>query len=345
MTRIQVVRNRIVRPTSIITRMLSDGLSVSDAATASYVPGGGSSEWADVYVVPNSGQIDDEVMTDGRVIGFEGTSTTEWAGQVTSGNGGSLSFDTNGAYDGEASVLLVPPSAAPGGQGQYVSILRNVDITNGFAKTVFQANLRWVCSFGNRYIDLAAGAKWAGFTVRNSTNLNTNRVNVFEQFVESPYANGRCVAVTVDETASWHGPSPVPECGFYDCGTASQKGLIVRSTANHGGSPQIAGADEPIYFELEFDNTTTRGNSEGRVKLYMATRDGVINKTMEIPLSWDPNFLGAGYNQITGIEWLGGYFNNAGTADATCNQRLSHMAVSVNRDVDDPIGPPPGFFT
>lgn len=304
--------------------------------------GGSPGEWADVYVTANS--VGPQLMTDGRVVGVDGTTLSNFLPSISSGNGCTLTFESGGAYDGENSIKLTPPTALVGDNADYCSILTNAAVDNAGAKNVQQVNIRFVAVLGPRYVDLAPSPKWVSFQVATAPGgASANRAAIFDQYVSDPtYAAGRVWAVTADEVQSYHEPE-IAECYHPDCGTPAQKGFIVRSTANHSGSPAVAGPNEPIYFEMELDVSQSRGNANGRNRLYIKTRDGLINRTFDIPLNWAPwDFA---WDAIINMEGLGWFWNTAGTAHVDNWIRYSHIAISVNRAVNSPIGPPPGFDT
>lgn len=298
--------------------------------------------WADVFVA--AGAVGPELATDSRVVGVDGTTIDDFLPAISAGNGCTLTFEASGAYDGESSVLLVPPDTLVGANADYCSILTNADVDNAGAKDVQQINLRFVAVLGPRYIDLAPASKWLSFHVSTAPGAaSTNRAAAFESYVPEAYAAGRIWAVTADETQSYHEPEIV-DCYHPDCGTAEQKGFIVRSTADHSGTPAVGGPNEPIYFELELDVSQLRGNANGRNKLYVKTRDGLIDKYIDIPLNWEGTWSFT-WDAIVNMEGLGWFFNTAGTTHVDNWIRYSHIALSANRAVDDPIGPPPGFLT
>lgn len=303
--------------------------------------GGAVGEWADVYVAATA--MPAELATANRVVGIDGASIDDWETAISANTGCVLTREGTGAYDGESAVKLVPPdNTSPG--NTYCAVLNGIDLTNGGATDIAQINIRFVAVFGPRYIDLASDPKWLSFQVSSTiAGEPLNRAAIFERYEPGASAVGRVFAVTSDENQSWNEPEIV-DCGF-DCGTPAQKGFIIRLTADHSGSPPVAGPNEPIYFEMELDVRQNRGNANGRNRLYIRTRDGLINKTIDIPLSWEPTWNFA-WDQIVRVEGLGWYWNNPGSAPNADNWiRFSHIAISANRNVDDEIGPPPGFNT
>jgi hypothetical protein len=330
---------------SLIWRVMA-GLLLPTAALAGlmihgsryYSSSGGESpsDWADVFVAADD--MGAELATNSRIVGIDGANISAFGANVTESTGCSVTYEAGGAYDGENSVLLVPPSS--GGGNSYCAVITS-NVTDSGANDIAQINIRWVAVLGPRYIDLAASAKWLCVGVSSTAGgTRLNRACTFDVY-DSGSALGRTYSVTSDEVQSWHEPE-IAECWSWDCGTASQKGFIVRSTADHSGSPAVAGPNEPIYFELELDVRQDRGNANGRNRLYIKTRDGLIDRTIDIPLTWDGSWPFT-LDQIIEIEGLGWYFNTVGTAHADSWIRYSHIAISANRAVDDPIGPPPGF--
>lgn len=304
--------------------------------------GGSPGEWADVYVT-NSG-VPAQLATANRIVGIDGANVSAFNTNITSGNGCAITFESGGAYDGENSVKLVPPDTLVGGNSQYCGIIGG-DLTNSGANDIAQINIRFVAVIGSRYIDLAPASKWLCVGLSSTiSGGRENRACAFESYEpNASWANGRIWAVTSDEVQSWNEPE-ITDCFHPDCSNPSQKGFILRTTADHSGSPAVAGPNEPIYFELELDVRQNRGNANGRNRLYIRTRDGLINRTFDIPLTW-LNSWDFALDQIIEIEGLGWYFNDAGTPNAANFIRFSHIAVSANRSVGSPIGPPPGFST
>lgn len=301
--------------------------------------GGGGGEWADVYT-PLSG-VPAELATANRVVGIDGTTVSDWGPFITADNGCVITREAGGAYDGENSVLMIPPDALE--QPAYCGILGS-NLTNSGANDIAQINIRWVAVVGSRYIDLASPTKWLCVGISTTAGgSRANRACTFQQYESASYGLGRIHSVTSDETQSWHEPE-ITDCYHPDCGTASQKSFIIRSSANHAGSPAVAGPNEPLYFELEIDVRQNRGNANGVSRLYVRTRDGLINRTIDIPLTWEGTWSFT-WDQIIEIEGLGWYWNTPGTAHADNWIRYSHIAVSANRSVNSPIGPPPGFNT
>lgn len=302
--------------------------------------GGGGGSGVDVTTTLSGAPA--ELATANRVVGIDGTTISDFGPFITESNGCSITFESGGAYDGANSVKLIPPDQLE--QPAYCGILGS-NLTNAGANDIAQINIRWVAVLGPRYIDLAAPPKWLCIGISSTPGgSRLNRACTFERYEADPsYANGRIYSVTSDETQSWHEPE-ITDCYFWDCGNASQKSFIIRTTANHAGSPAVAGPNEPIYFELEIDVRQNRGNANGRSRLYVRTRDGLINRTMDIPLTWEGtwNFT---WDQIIEIEGLGWYFNTPGTAHADNYIRYSHIAISANRSVGSPIGTPTGFNT
>jgi hypothetical protein len=312
---------------------------VRGTAGGTGIGGGEGGEWADVYVALSG--VPAQLATANRVVGIDGTTINDFGPFITADNGCEITFESGGAYDGENAVKLIPPDALE--QPAYCGILSS-NLTNSGANDIAQINIRWVAVIGPRYIDLASSPKWLCVGISSTAaGSRLNRACTFETYESSAFANGRIYAITSDETQSWHEPE-ITDCYHPDCGTAAQKGFIVRTTANHAGSPAVAGPNEPIYFELELDVRQNRGNENGRNRLYVRTRDGLIDRTIDIPLTWEGtwNFT---WDQIIEIEGLGWYFNTPGTAHADNWIRYSHIAISRNRAVNDPIGPPPGFNT
>jgi hypothetical protein len=306
--------------------------------------GGGGGDWADTFVT--SSGLSAALATDGAVIGIRGTNTSQYGGRVTAGNGGSLTFMDGGAFDGDDCIRLVPPDTLVGENAQYCSILDGIDITNGGVHAIDQINIAFLMRMGSRYIDLAPAPKWLSFQVATAPNgAPANRAAIFEgYFTQSPIAAnpGRIYGVTADETQHYFNPY---ETGCYaaDCGPASAYIVVARGTANHAASPPVIGPNEWVHVEMELDVRQNRGNADGRNKLTIRTADGVINRTLSIPLNHEATWNFA-WDCIIGIEGLGWYWNTAGTAHADNWIEFSHVRLSANRAVDSSIGPPTGYL-
>jgi hypothetical protein len=150
--------------------------------TRTSVSAGGGGDWADTFIT----DVDDigaALATDGQRVGITvGSSFTGLGQEITPGNGATMEIRTSGSFDGlENAVRLYPPTALVGANAQYAAWLRNLDIWNGGAKSIYQMNLRLLARFGPRYFDLAPDAKCWGF--QNSTTLGVgenNRLGVFD---------------------------------------------------------------------------------------------------------------------------------------------------------------------
>lgn len=313
--------------------------------------GGGGGEWADVYTT--SSGLGAALATDEQIVGVRGVNTSEYGAFVgPNPNGGSITLIADCSFDGESCIELIPPDECQSSadcpnpeldNAGYVSVLRGINITNGGTHAIHQINIRFLYYMGSRYVDLASGPKWLCVQVYDAPNGGSpnNRACLFEGYYAG--ATGRVIGVTSDETQNYHEP-PIADCYSADCGTSAEKIHITRATANHGGSPPVAGAGEWVCVEMEWDVSTTNGNANGRNKIYIDTRDGIISKTSSIPLDWEPTWNYA-LDSIAVIEGLGWYWNVDGVANADNDIRYSHVAVSANREPDERIGCPPGFNT
>lgn len=312
--------------------------------------GAGPGEWADVY--STSAGLGAALATDEQIVGLRGVNTSEYGAFVgPNPNGGSVTLVADCSYDGEDCIELVPPDECQSSvdcpnpeldNAGYATILNGVNITNGGTHAISQINIRFLYYMGARYIDLASSPKWLCVQAYTAPGTGTpnNRACLFEGY--SAADSGRLIAITSDETQNYH-TTPIDECWSADCGTSAQKILITRATANHGGSPAVTGAGEWVCVEMEWDVSRTNGNADGRNKVYITTRDGVINKTSSIPLNWEASWNYA-LDSIAVIEGLGWYWNVDGVAHADNDIRYSHVALSANREPDERIGCPPGYL-
>ena len=299
--------------------------------------------WADTFVT--SSGLGAALATPGQVVGIRGVNTTEYGARVSPGNGGEVNFLEGVGFDGEDAIEIIPPTtglSGPGSNPAYCSYLDGIDLTNGGSTEIYQINLAFVVRFGSRYVDLASAPKWLSFAVSSSPSGSfLNRAAVFEGY--TTLHTGRVFGVTADETQGYFNPQP-NDCWSVDCGLQANLAAILRSAANHGGSPPIIGPNEDVHFEVELDVRQNRGNAFGRNKLTIRTRDGSVNRSIFIPLNHEAtwSFL---WDCIVGIEGIGWYWNfDTGTAHEDNWIRFTHTRLSANRDVDDPIGPPPGFL-
>lgn len=306
--------------------------------------GGGGGDWADTFVT--SSGLSAALATDGAVIGIRGVNTSEYGGRVTEGNGGSVAFVADGAFDGDDCIRLVPPDTSVGANPAYCSILDGINLTNGGVHEIYQINIAFLARMGSRYIDLAAGSKWLSFGISTAPNGTfANRAAVFEGYFSAGPLTGnpaRVYGVTADETQHYFNPY---ETGCYsaECGPASSYVVVGRTSASHAASPPVIGAGEWVHFEMELDVRQNRGNANGRNKLTVRTADGVINRTLSIPLNHEASW-NFSWDCILEMEGLGWYWNLPSTAHADNWIEFSHVRLSANRAVDNAIGPPTGYL-
>lgn len=316
---------------------------------SSAVAGGGGGDWADTFVT--SSGLSAALATDGVVIGIRGTNTSQYGAEVSPGNGGAVNFISGAAFDGDDAIEIIPPTiglSGPGSNPGYCAILNGIEIANGGTHQIDQINIAFLVKIGPRYIDLASSTKWLSFTVGTAPNAaGSNRAAVFEgYFTQNPIAANpaRVWGVTADETQHYFNPY-VNECWSADCGPASGYVVVARSTADHAATPPVIGPNEWVHFEMELDVSQVRGNPNGRNKLIVRTADGVIHRTLSIPLNHEASWNFA-WDSILGIEGLGWYWNfDTGTDHVDNWIQFSHVRLSANRAVDDPIGPPPGYLS
>lgn len=281
--------------------------------------------------------------TNGRKVMLD-IPSEDWGEQL--GTGASATRIVGGAFDGSDSVRLVPPTV----DEQYSCILRFLDLSNGGAKNVAQVNLGFCIKYGSRYWDLAGQDKLTGIqasdTVGGEPNGSASRAAVFEGYLDGGADDLRRVfCVTATTVASYHQP---PSGIFVDTGDDEDKLVILGDTADHENDPPLVDS-EWLYFEQEVDYRQDRGNANGRNRLDVWSRDGYLGY-LEIPLSWredgpegggDPWDFSNQYARV--IEFIGGYWNDHGTANANNYLELSHVVVAVNRAKDARIGPPDEF--
>lgn len=295
---------------------------------------------ADVYV--DFAGIGPALATDGQIVGVTGTDTADYGAFVTVGNGGAVTLVSGGAFDGDDCIKLVPPDDDfGGGDAQYVSILRGANIWDDGDNDIGTINFRFLFRMATRYIDLASSPKWFSFGVASTLGgARNDRVASFEQYWAP--STGRVICVTADEVQEYHNPHITDV--YSPDGDDTRKLCIIRNgSANHSNDPPILG-QEWVCIECQIDTRQDRGNPNGRNKIKIWTRDGVVNgQSLEIELTYDSgwNFTDQFISELEGLGW---YFNDAGTANANNYIEYSHFVFSANRDKDDFIGPPPGFL-
>ena len=296
--------------------------------------------WADVYVT--AANIYTELGTDGRIVGVRGTSASQYASGVTVGNGGSVTRNANGSFDGaEDALRVVPPNTEVGGAGQYCGILVGVQLTPSGVNTIRQVNWRWLAYHGSTYWNLSSNSKVTGILMsaaNSSPGAAVKRAAIFDQSWSPPTPAQKVFAVTYGTTQSYH----EPDSGI-DAGAEADKLLYLRSSANHSNDPPIIGP-EWVCFEQVVTTPGYNGQADGRNKLYVWTRDGVVSAaSLDIPFSYAVDY-DASKIYITDTEYLGGYWNQVGTEDANNFIDYSHCAFASNMGASEVIGPPPGFL-
>jgi hypothetical protein len=293
---------------------------------------------ADTYVT--FAGIGPALATDEQIVGVQGTTTADYGAFVTVGNGGAVTLVSGGAFDGDDCIKLVPPDNDLGGDAAYCSVLRGANIWDDGANDVGVINFRFLFRMATRYIDLAPSPKWFSFGVASTLGGSRNdRVASFETYWAP--STGRVICVTADEVQEYHNPHITDV--YSPDGDDTRKLCIVRNgAANHANDPPILG-QEWVCIECQIDTRQDRGNANGRNKIKILTRDGVVDASLEIALNYDSgwNFTDQFISELEGLGW---YFNDAGTANANNYIEFSHFVFSANRDKDDFIGPPPGFL-
>jgi hypothetical protein len=301
--------------------------------------GGGGGDWADTFIT-DVANISTALATDGQTVGITvGSNFTGLGQQLTAGNGATMDIVTGGSFDGlENAVRIFPPTATVGGDAQYACWLRFLDLTGG-TNDIAQMNFRTVRYFGPRYFDLAPDAKCWGF--QNTTVIGesqNHRLAVFDHR-QPVWNNWKYPYLTVTTTPNFHEP---PTSGSIDSGPDANKLIEIRGSANHAASPPQTGG-EWLCFEEMFDLRQDRGNANGRHKLRVTTRDGVVIRTLSVALNWEPSWdFGARY--AGQFEGLGFYFNTAGTGHVDNHVTDSFVTFAANMGINDWIGPPPGFL-
>jgi hypothetical protein len=295
--------------------------------------------WANTYI-SDVADIGTALATDGQTVGIEvGGSFAGLGQQLTSGNGATMDIVAGGSFDGaENAVRIYPPTATVGGEGQYACWLRFLDLTDG-VNDIGQMNFRTLVYYGPRYFDLAPDAKCWGFQCTTVIGDSQNhRLAVFDHR-QPVWNNWKYPYQTVTTTPNFHEP---PTSGSIDSGPDANKLIEIRGSANHAAGPPQTGG-EWLCFEQMIDLRQDRGNANGRHKVRVTTRDGVVVRTLSVPLNWEPSWdFDAQY--AGQFEGLGFYFNTVGTANVGNYVMYSHATFAANLGINDWIGPPPGFL-
>ncbi len=296
-----------------------------------------SSAWEDVTAA-FSGMPAQLAGTDGRKVRLRiDSSGTDWG--TATGTGASVTRQPGAAFDGADCLRIVPPTI----DENYGAILRFLTFPS--TKDVAQVNLGWCLKYGSRYWDLGHNDKLTGVlasqTIGGEANASASRAAIFDvAWDRGSGDNRRVFSITARTVAEYFNPA---QGGYWNEHPAADLLMILGNTINHAANPPQVGS-EWLYFEQEVDYRRNRGNPNGRNRLDVWARDGYLG-FLEIPLNGgDPNW-DFSYQYARSIEYIGGYWNVAGTANANNYLEVSHAVVAVNRARNDRIGPPPGFLT
>lgn len=300
-------------------------------------------DWADVYTTVAG--ADAQFTSAGRRVGIRGTTLADYAASSTPGNGGSITIIPNGSFNGtENAIRLVPPNTLVGSNAQYVQFLSGLMVWNGGARVVRQINFSMLCRYAPRYIDLASGPKWIGWTLSQTlgSEVNPKRLAIFEGFLSQNGVNGRVFGVTYGTTQSYN----EPENGFFaSSGTAAEKPVfVVNGPAAHSSDPPLIAAGE--WFHIEHVVTGPGHDPSapnGRNRLYFRTADRVVDAYLDIPLSWGADYSAA-IQYFSGMEFFGGYFNLAGAQHPDNYADYCNPVIAVNMPLNSRIEPPFGYL-
>jgi hypothetical protein len=309
-----------------------------------FEPPGASGEWADVYFNTVAG-MPAALATPGNKVGVRATNLGNLSQQLTSGNGATMSIITNGAYDGvENAMKITPPTVAlgsPDPNGQYACIFRGLDLWNGGATNIAQINFRWLSYFGPRYYDLGAPCKFHGFLAASSLGGAPGpRQGVWEDR-NTAWTTYKYLSTTSNSVQSYHYP---PNGTHIDDDSDTNKLCQIAGSANHALNPPRIG-NEWVCFETSIDLRQNRGNANGAHKLYLWTRDGVVNgRFLNTPVNWDSGGWSFSNQYMASMEGFGFYWNPASTANVDNYTLSSHWTFATNMGINSLIGPPPGFL-
>lgn len=294
-------------------------------------------DWQDVTTT-FSGMPAELAGTDGRKVRLTiNSSGSDWG--TATGTGASVTRQTGGAFDSTDCLRIVPPSV----EQEYSCILRFLDFTNG-TKNVAQVNVGWCARYGSTYWTHGHNDKICGVlasqTVGGDADATQSRAAVFDTTWDRETSDFRRVfSITARTVAEYFNPA---QGGYWNEHPSTDLLMFLSSTINHANDPPQVGT-EWLYFEQEVDYRQNRGNANGRNRLDVWARDGYIGY-LEIPLTNDPTW-DFSWQYARSLEFIGGYWNQAGTPDANNYIDVSHVIVANNRAKDARIGPPPGFLT
>jgi hypothetical protein len=298
-----------------------------------------AASWQDVTVGYSS--MPAQLATDSRKVRMDLTGS-DWGTQIDTVNGASVTRVVGGAYDGTDCVRIVPPSGSTANPNNtYSCIMRGLDLSNGATKDVSRVNLGFCVKYGSRYWDLGHQAKVTGVlasqTVGGATSVIV-RAAIYEAFYNGGGSDfRRCFSIICGGVAEYYEP---PQGGFQDEHAIGDLMLLLGSTTNHANDPPLIGS-EWLYFEQQVDYRQTGANANGRNRVDVWSRTGYIG-FLSVPLNNRPDW-DFSYQYATTIEYIGGLWNNPGTADANNYLDVSHPIVSCNRTWGSLIGTPPSF--
>lgn len=291
--------------------------------------------WQDV-TVGYSG-MSSQFATDGRKVRMS-LSGSDWGAQVDAVNGASVTARPGGAFDGSDAVRIVPPSGATSNPNNtYSAIMRNLDLTNSGTKDVSRVNLGFCVYYGSRYFDLGHQSKVTGILpsqtmASSAATLAATRAAIYEAFVNPPGDLRRAFSAITGGIAEYFQP---PQGGFANEHPAADLPVLVGNVSNHANDPPLVG-QEWIYMEQRVDFRRTGANPNGRIRLDIWARDGLLG-FLSVPLTnrpdWDFSYQ---YGHL--IEYIGALWNQPGTADANNYLDVSHPIVAVNMPWNDTIG-------
>jgi hypothetical protein len=318
-------------------------------------PAPASNEWADVYG-DHSG-IEAGISVDRRRYGIRAPTLSGWHPEYLQngsspvqpynpavvGNGAVFTRLAGTSFDGvEPEIELRPPTIGFNAENQPgdAKILAS-NLYRGGLNSIAQINIRVVARFGASYFNLAAETKWDGVLCAPNNNqpgsAANGRAGIFTQ-KNPPGTGNQFFAVTSGTVQTYNFP---PEGFSCDVGPIANKLLRMAGSPNHAASPpQIGGPTDYVCLEHVVDCRQDRGNAFGMNKLYLWTRDGVVNgRFLRIDLTWGPwNFTNGRF--ITTYEGLGFYFNTVSTAHPDNWARYSHWTIAANLNPNEVIGPP-----
>jgi hypothetical protein len=292
---------------------------------------------------------DMDLSVAGRV--FEMDLAASYGLRVTAGNGCAVTSEATIGFGGARGVRVIPPDQLIGGAGgnsEYCGFASGAPLSRGGVE-VGSINIRYAMFVGRGFADATAAGGGPKaiipFVVDAQGNEGySSRPMVFwGGHVEHAGTNYGAIGVTEGTVQSYQ----EPEDDYFPAG-AGRDAIYFGPAPDHAGTATdgtpVVG-DEWIVVEHEWDLRRDRGNANGLNRLYVWTRDGMVDgRILDIPLTWDGNHEFEG-DRFASLDGIGYYWNQPAVRTVNDHLIYSHVAFAANRPTGQPIGPPPGFLT